>query len=187
MTVIPNHPDLRRTIFKPGDRVVTGYTSAIGTVQPYPKDAATIEVVFDGEQVAVVFYVEELHQLRLVEPAPAAETTEAEVPAPDHASSAYLAAANLLYLTEFLDRHHDVCLSIGWDGYGGRETTLHVDADAGFAVAAALATRIGLAGYKSREFKGDVHHRWTGDRHGLPVRVVWIDRAAAGWHPEVQA
>lgn len=280
MTVIPTQPDLRRNLFQPGDRVRVAACApklcldpdahlAIGTVQPYPKDTASIEVVYDGEQEPVVYYVEELDLLQLVEPAAAPEVVDENAPVanpnvcdhgyrfenalcphaecgasaavepaeracrqcgcttenacqsagpagletcswaeidlcstcaddqatdvpdaaevPDYASSAYLAAVNLLALTEHLDRQHDVCLSIGWDGSGGRETNLHVDADAGFAAAEALAARIGLTEHATRPHKGDVHHRWTGERHGLPVRVAWIDRAAAGWHPEAGA
>lgn len=194
MTVIPTQPDLRRNLFQPGDRVRVAACApklcldpdahlAIGTVQPYPKDTASIEVVYDGEQEPVVYYVEELDLLQLVEPAAAPEVAadpEPETPAgPDYASSAYRAVVNLAYLTELLDGRHDVSLYVGWDGYRGRETTLHLAPEAALEDAAALAARIGLGDYKAKPYEGDVHHRWTGERHGQRVEVVWVARDAA--------
>jgi hypothetical protein len=235
MTTSPTQPDLRRNLFQPGDRVRIAACApklcldpdahqAIGTVQPYPKDTATIEVVYDGEQVAVVYYVEELHLLSLVEPAPAPEAVEracrqcgcttenacqsagpagletcswaeidlcstcaddqaTDVPeatdVPDYAASIYHGAVNLVYLTELLDGRHDALLNIGWDEHGGRVTTLHLGNTARAADGAALADRIGLTNYKAKPYEGAIHHRWTGERHGLPVEVVWVERDPA--------
>lgn len=179
MTVIPTQPDLRRHLFKPGDRVTTASRIPTGTVQDYPADAAVLSVLFDGEQQATAFYVpEELHLLHLVEPAPAPEEP-ADSDATDYQSSAYLAAVNLLFLTELLDQRHDVTLDIGWDTGGGRLTTIHLESSAGFDAAAALAAGIGLTTTTARTYQADVHHQWSGDRHGLPVRIVWIEKGTA--------
>jgi len=211
-------PDLRRNLFKPGDRVSMktcsdaccppAHPSTIGTVQPYSTDAVTLEVVFDGETVAVVYYVEELHLLTLVEPAPAPETIdenahaikavlgrardellanstlvvpEPEAPAgPDYAASIYLAAVNLLMITEQLDPRLDATLNIGWDSYSGREVSVHLGGNATTVVDGyRLAEKLGLTEYKTKPYQGTIQHRWGGKRHDLPVEVVWIEHNAA--------